>query len=94
MSAAVNTVVSLTRERIATANSAAYEIELTVQAMRALVDDKDGEGEIHPLMQGMVVRVTAPTSAIANALDPEGQDLDSVKNTVYVTNVATLVNRS
>lgn len=86
--------VMLTQQRINAANSAAYEIELTVQAMRMVIDDKDAGGEIHPLARGMVARIVALTSAICQALDPDHEDQASVANTVYVSNAAKLANRS
>ena len=94
MTAESDIVVQLTQERVNTANSAAYEIELIILAARRYIDAQDGIGEIHPLMRGLAARVVALTSAIARALDPKDDDQEWVENTVYVSDVAKLVNRS
>lgn len=85
--------VTLTQKRINTANAAAYEIELMFGAMQKYIEDKDACGEIYPVTRGMLARAVMLTSAIAEALDPKNDRQEAVGNTVYVTNVAELVNR-
>ncbi len=86
--------IRLAPQRIDTANSAAYEIELLATAMQKFIEASNDTGDIFPVTRGMVLRIATLTTAINEALDPDYEDEERTENTEYVKHIGRLVNRS
>lgn len=94
LSASTAEHIRLASQRIDTANSAAYEIELLATAMQKFIEAENDTGEIFPVTRGMVLRIASLATAINEALDPDYEDQERTENTVYVKHIPRLVTRS